>query len=60
MYYSDLSGNTVWPQVTGFQKLAKIDHFGIFDEFLSIHNVNVARFARNIECDFLGDFQTLW
>ena len=21
--------------------------------------VNVARFARNVECDFLGDFQTL-
>ena len=27
---SDLSGNTVWPQVSGFQKLAKLDHFGIF------------------------------
>ena len=24
---TDLSGNTVWPQASGFQKLAKIDHF---------------------------------
>ena len=33
--------------------------FAIFDEFLSTQNVNVARFARNVECDFLADFQTL-
>ena len=33
--------------------------FGIFDELLSTQNVNVARFARNVEQDFLGDFQTL-
>ena len=32
---------------------------GIFDNFLSTQNVNIARFARNVECDFLGDFQTL-
>ena len=32
---------------------------GIFDKFLSTQNVNIARFARNVECDFLGDFQTL-
>ena len=24
---TDLSGNTVWPQASGFQKLAKIEHF---------------------------------
>ena len=24
---SDLSGNTVWPQASGFQKLVKTDHF---------------------------------
>ena len=24
---------------------------------LSTQNVNIARFARNVECDFLGDFQ---
>ena len=26
---------------------------------MSTQNVNVARFARNVECDFFGDFQTL-
>ena len=56
----DLSGNTVWPQVSGFQKLAKMNHLGIFDQLLSTQNVNVARFARNIECDFFDYFQTLW
>ena len=56
----DLSGNTAWPQTTGCQKLAKLTIFGIFDELLSTQNVNVARFARNVECDFLCDFQTLW
>ena len=50
------SGNTVWPQAFGFQKLAI---FGIF-EVLSAQNVNVACYARNIECDFFCDFQTLW
>ena len=28
----------------------------IFDELLSTQNVNVARFARNVEFDFFGDF----
>ena len=28
----DLSGNTVWPQTSGFPKLAKLTIFGIFDE----------------------------
>ena len=32
--------------------------FGIFDELLSSQNVNRARFTRNVECDFLCDFQT--
>ena len=27
---TDLSGNTVWPQALGFQKLAKMDHFWPF------------------------------
>ena len=40
---SDLSGNIVWPQASGFQKIAKIDHFLHFDEL----------------CDFFFDFQTL-
>ena len=34
--------------------------FGIFNELLSTKNVNVARFARNVECDFFGRFLTLW
>ena len=33
--------------------------FGIFNELLSTQKVNGARFARSVECDFLGDFQTL-
>ena len=45
--------------VLRFQKLAKMDHFGIFYELLSTQKVNVARFARNVVCDFLGDFQTV-
>ena len=36
-----------------FQKLAKMDH-------LSTQNVNVARFARNVEWDFFCYFQTPW
>ena len=27
---TDLPGNTVWPQASGFQKLAKMDHFWLF------------------------------
>ena len=58
---SDLSGNTVWPQPSGFSKKSpKCTIFGIFNELLSTQNVNVARFARNVEWDFLGGFQTLW
>ena len=34
--------------------------FDIFNDFLSTQNVNVARFARNVKCDFFCDFQTLW
>ena len=56
----DLSGNTVLPQATVFQKLAKLAIIGIFDEFLSTQNVNVARFAHNFKWDFSCDFQTLW
>ena len=52
---SDLSGNPVWPKNSGCQDSSK---WTIFDELLSTQNVNVARFARNIECDFLDDFQT--
>ena len=51
----DLSGNTVWPQASGSQKLAISD---IFNEMLSTQNVNIARFARHVQCDFFSDFQT--
>ena len=30
-FKTDLSGNTVWPQASGFQKLAKMDRFGFLD-----------------------------
>ena len=57
---TDLSGNTVWPQTSGFKKLTKLTIFGISNERLSTQNVNVARFARNVEWDFFCDFQTLY
>ena len=40
-------------------KSPKSAFLGIFNELLATQNVNVARFARNVECDFLSDFQTL-
>ena len=43
---SGLFGNTVQPQASGFQKLAKLTIFGIFNELLSTLNANV---ARNVE-----------
>ena len=43
-----------------FKNSPKLTIFGIFNELLSTQNVNVARFARNVECDFLRNFQTLW
>ena len=55
---TDLSGNTVWPQASSFQNSPKWTIFGIFNELLSTHNVNVARFARNVEWDFFCDFQS--
>ena len=53
--------HSVWKslKMSHFQKLAKIDCFGIFYELLFIQNVNVARFARKVEWDFFWDFQTL-
>ena len=57
---ADLSGNTVWPQVSGFQKLAKLTIYCLSNKLLSTQNVNVARFARNVEWDFFCDFQTQW
>ena len=38
-----------------------MDYFLAFlVNFLATQIVNVARFARNVECDFFCDFQTLW
>ena len=56
----DLSGNTVWPQASIFQKLAKMTIFAFFNHPLSTRNLNVTRFARNDEWDFFLEFQTLW
>ena len=48
----DLSGNTVWQQTSGFQKLAKIDHFGQFQW----------TFAHSTFCSFKIDLSgnTVW
>ena len=55
----DLSGNTVWPsKLQIFKNSPKLTTFGIFNQLLSTQNVNVARFARNVEWDFFCDFQT--
>ena len=45
-HWNFMSGNIV------FQKLVKMHHFGIFYELLSTQNVNIARFARNVEWGF--------
>ena len=45
----DLSGNTVCSKTI----------FGFFDELLYVQNINVARFARNVEWDFFCNFETL-
>ena len=42
-----------------FKKSPTLTIFGILDKLFSTQNVNVARFARNVECDFFCDFQTL-
>ena len=43
-----------------FKNSPKLTIFAIFDELLSTQNVNIARFARNVEWDFFCDFQTQW
>ena len=45
--------------VTLFDSKLQVFIFGIFSELLPSQNVNVARFVRNVECDFFCDFQTL-
>ena len=49
----DLSGNTVWPQTH------QNEHFCIFNILLSTQNVDLTRFACNVEWGFFCDFQTL-
>ena len=51
-----LSGNTVWPQASGFQKLAKIYHLY---EVLSTQSITVACLARNVERDFFWFLNTV-
>ena len=41
-------------------KNVSLEFLAFFDEFLPTKNVNVARFARNIEWDIFHDFQTMW
>ena len=43
-----------------FKNSPKLAIFAIFNERLSTQNVNVAPFARNVKCDFLTCFETLW
>ena len=42
-----------------YKKSPKYTIFGIFNQLLSSQITNVARFARNVECDIFCDFQTL-
>ena len=43
-----------------FKNSSKQTIFGIFNWLLSTQNVNVARYARNVEWDFFYSFQTPW
>ena len=40
-------------------QIFKMNHFGTFSDILFTQNVNVARFARNVEWDFLCNFESL-
>ena len=42
-----------------FKNSPKLTILCIFKQLLSNQIVNIARFARNVECDIFGDFQTL-
>ena len=54
---TDLSGNTIWPQVSAFQKLA-LDHFWHFYLTFVHSKCKRSSVARNVEWDFFCDFQT--
>ena len=53
----DLSGNTVWPRASVFQKLAKLTIFGIFNELLSTKMCKCSSLCL-IEWYFSCDYQT--
>ena len=55
-------GHSGWKssKMSHFKKSPKLTIFWRFYEFLSNQNVNIARFARNVEWDFFCNFQTLW
>ena len=55
---TDLSGNNVDRKLQIFKNSPKWTIFGIFNLFLSIQNVSIARFARIVKWDFFCDFQT--
>ena len=38
---SDFSGNPIWLQALGFQKLTKLTIFGILNELLSTQNIHI-------------------
>ena len=42
------------------RKVLKMSHLKFFFWYWYFQNVNVARFARNVEWDFFCDFQTPW
>ena len=52
--------NTMFDQNVAFEFGLLCQFLPFFNELLSIQNVHVARFARNVKCDFFCDFQTLW
>ena len=56
--YSIKNDLPVWKPC--FKNSPKWTIFAIFNYLLSTQNGNVARFARNVEFDFYGDFQTLY
>ena len=54
---TDLSGNTVWPQASGFQKLVKMDHF--WHLWLTFVHSKCKRSSLRSQWDIFCDFQTI-
>ena len=55
----DLSGNTVWPHASAFQKNRQNDHFLNFWWTFVRLKCKRSSFPRNVEWDFFCDFQTM-